>query len=611
MPKKHRADKNERLVSKQLQSEKRQKRIRIIAISVILIVVIAATSIGGWSYYNFQVKPYNQSAIKVNDVTFDLRYYINVLEIFYGKMPSSSLAEYSEYGEQEIETFATYVEQQIIQNEIIRQGSLALGVMIEDSVIEAKLKETNIPVTDEHIDLLRVQELVETQVPSAQPQAHVQAMLLEDEDVAREVIAGLQAGDSFEQVANRLSKIPGSRIANSDLGWVTGREADLTVGSTKFGDIILGTNAGLLSDPVYDDTVTKTFGYWVIKVVEKNEATDTHSTEIHIKGILVGNEQEAYGLIDKLNAGADIDELAREFSQLPGAADGGADLGWMSEIQDTGDFQVLFDLPVNEISAPISDNQTETKGGYWVFDLLEKDDNRALTTDQKNLLDDDFISRCSAELEKDPNYNVESLLTEEMRVFAINKVVLSQGKGSVFIRTGSLPVGEAGVDYFYQLETYGNQKDNTWSVTQGNLPKGLSLDASTGVISGTPEFAGVASLTIQVDSGLHYWDEDFVMRVLLPIGVKTTSLPDAEVGADYSAVLEVVGDIGANTIYKWSIISGSLPDGLELGEFTGYISGTPAAAGTYDFTVQVDDGLAQATQTLSITVLSADIEPGM
>jgi parvulin-like peptidyl-prolyl isomerase len=603
MSKKDRNSKHERFVSKHLHSEQqRQKRVRIIVISAILVVIIAVVSIAGWSYYNFQVKPYNQLAIRVNDVTFDMRYYINILEIFYGNVPLSSLNDYSDYGEQEIETFASYVEQQIVQNEIIRQGSLALGVQIEDSDIEAKLKELNMPVTDERIDLLMVQELIEKQVPSTQPHVHVQAMLLENESVAQEAIARLQAGDSFEQVANGLSKIPGSKIVNGDLGWVNGREADLTVDSTKFGDMILGTNAGVLSSPVYDDTATKAFGYWVIKVVDKNDATDTTSAEIHIKGILVGDEQEANNLIDKLNAGADIDELAKELSELSGAADNGAELGWMTETQDAGDFQVLFDLPVNEISKPISDNQTETKGGYWVFNVLEKDDKRELTTDQKNMLVDDFINRCSAELEKDPNYNVESLLTEEMRVFAINEAVLSQGEGSVFIRTNSLPVGEAGVSYFYQLEAYGNQKGNTWSITKGNLPEGLSLDGSTGVISGIPEFAGVHSLTIEVNSDLHYWTQDFVMRVLLPISVTTSSLPDAQVGVDYSARLEVFSDISTDTIYTWSIISGRLPDGLNLSEATGYIYGTPAAAGTYDFTVQVDDGLAKATRTLSISV---------
>ena len=611
MSKKRRNNKQERFVSKRLNSEQRQKRMRRIIIPVISVVIIAAVSIAGWAYYNFQVKPYNQSVIRVNDVTFDMRYYINALEVFYGNVPTSALNDYADYGEPEIESFANYVEEQIMQNEIIRQGSLALGVQIEDSAIEAKLKESNMPVTDERVDLLMVQELVEKQVPSIQPQVNAQAILLESENVAQEAIARLQAGDSFEQVANSLSKIPDYKIINGDLGWVTGREADLTVDSTKFGDIVLGTNAGVLSSPVYDDSVTKLYGYWVMKVVDKNDATDTHSVEVHIKGILVGNEQEAYDLIDRLNAGADIDELAKEYSELAGAAEGGADLGWMSEIQDVGDFNVLFDLPVNEISAPISDNQTETKGGYWVFNVLEKDDNRALTTAQKNMLDNDLINRCTAELEKDPNYNVESLLTEEMRVFAINEVVLSQGKGAVFIRTGALPAGEVGVNYFCQLETYGNQKGNTWSITEGGLPEGLSLDGSTGVISGMPEFAGVHSLTIEVNSGLHYWTQDFTIRMLLPISVATSSLSDAQVGVAYSAGLEVFGDLSGNTIYKWSIIAGSLPDGLDLNEATGYIYGTPAAAGTYDFTVQVDDGLAKATRALSLNVLAADENPGV
>jgi len=600
MSKKQRNTKHEQFVSKHRNSGSLwRKHGRKIIISIILVVIIAALSVGGWSYYEYQVKPNNQAAIRVNGVSFNLRYYINMLEIYYGDVSPVSLEDYSDYGDQEVEQFAGYVEQQIVQNEIIKQASLAMGVQIERDDIEAKLKKSNTPVTDARVDLLVAQELIEKQVPSTQPQVRIQAMLLENESVAQEVIARLQAGDSFEQVANGLSKIPDSKIVNGDLGWVTGREADLTVDSTKFGDMVLGTNTGGFSNPVYDDTVTKTFGYWVIKVVEKNDATDTTSAAIHIQGILVGSEQEANDVIDKLNADADIDELAKELSELSGAADSGAELGWMIETQDAGDFQVLFDLPLNEISTPISDNQTETKGGYWVFNVLEKDDNRGLTNDQKNMLINDFLERCSAELEKDPEYSVESLLTEEMRVFAINEAVLSQGEGSVFIRTRSLPAGEVGVSYFHQLEAYGNQKGNTWSITEGNLFDGLSLDGSTGVISGIPELSGGHSLTIEVNSGLHYWTQDFVMRVQLPVSVITDSLPDAEIGVDYLVILEAFGE---SFSYTWTIIDGSLPDGLALSETMGRISGTPTTTGTFDFTIQVDDGLGKATQTLSLSV---------
>jgi parvulin-like peptidyl-prolyl isomerase len=598
MPKKQRNNKHERFVIKYLHfGIQRKKLVRITVISLILAVIIAGISTGGWYYYNSQVKPYHQAAIRINDATFDLRYFINMLEIHYGNISPDALYDYTNYGDTEIEQLVGYVEHQIIQNETIKQGSLGLGVQIRRDVIKADLKKSGIPVTNEHIDIQMAQELVEKQVPSAQPQAHVQAMLLENESVGQEAITRLHRGESFNQVANELSKIPNSNIINGDLGWVTPREADLTVDSTKFGDMISGADVDVLSDPSYDDTVTKSFGYWVVKVIERRDATDTASAMIHIKGILVGSEQEAYDVIDKLNAGADIDELAKQVSELSTAADYGAEMGWI--IEGSSGFDELFDLPLNGISGPIGNNQGTTKGGYWVYNVLEKDDGRALTDSQKSMLEDDFLNRCSAELAKDPNYKVETPLTEEMRVLAINDAVLSQGKGSVLMRSSSLPYGEVGISYFYQLEAYGNQKGNTWSIIEGSLMDGLSLDESTGVISGTPKIAGGGGVTIEVNSGFHYCTQDFVTRVLLPVSVTTSSLPDAQAGVEYSATLEVLGE---SSTYTWSIVSGSLPDGLTLDKYTGYISGTPTTSGTYDFTIQVDDGLGKAIKTLSLSV---------
>jgi parvulin-like peptidyl-prolyl isomerase len=600
MPKKQRNNKREHQVYKHKQSEQqRKKRVRRIIISLVLVIVVAAISVGVWSYYNFQVKPYRQASIRVNDVTFNLRYFINTLGIYYGNVSPDTLSNYEAYGDAEIEQFAGFVEQQIIQNETIKQGSLELGVQIERSVIKADLKKSDIPVTDEHIDIRMAQELVEKQVPSTQPQVHVQAMLLESESVAQEAIARLQAGESFDQVANDLSKIPGLKIINGDMGWVTAREADLKVESTKFGDMISGADVNVLSDPLYDDSVSKTYGYWVAEVVEKNDATDTTSASIHIKGILVGTEQEAYDVIDKLNAGADIDELAKQVSELSTAADYGAELGWMIEGGDNGGFDVLFDLPLNGVSAPIGDNQNVTKGGYWVLNVLGKDNNRELTTNQTNTLVEDLLEKCSAELQKDPNYSVEILLTQEMRNLALDEVVLAQGKGSVIIGTGSLPDGEAGLNYSYQLEVYGNKKGNTWSITQGSLPQGLNLDSSTGLISGVPKLAGVSSLTIEVNSGLHYNSQELLIRLHIPVSITTDSLPDGQVEVYYSTMIEIFGDSNA---YIWSIISGTLPDGLTFSQSAGYIYGTPTTAGTYEFTVQVDDGFIKATKTLSLSI---------
>jgi parvulin-like peptidyl-prolyl isomerase len=600
MVKKRRSKKREQFLTKYLHfGLQRKKLVRITVISLVLVLIIGGIGTGGWYYYNSQVKPFKQAVVKVNDVTFDLRYFVNTLEIYYGNISPDALSDYTNYGDTEIEQLAGFIVQQIIRNETIKQGSLALGVQIDRDTVKADLKKSNLPVTDEHIDIVMAQQLVEKQVPSMQPQFHVQAMLLESESVAQEAIDRLQGGESFDQVANDLSKIPSSMIFNGDLGWVTPRQADLTVDSTELGDMISSADVNALSAPSYDDTVTKSFGYWVIKVIEKKDATDTASASIHIKGILVGSEQEAYNVIDQLNAGADIDELAKQVSEVSSAADNGAELGWITEGGDYGDFNTVFDLPLNGISAPIGDNQTETKDGFWVFNILEKDTNRELTTKQENLLVQDLLDSCSAELQKDPNYNVEILLTQEMRNLALDEVVLAQGKGSVVIGMGSLSEGEAGLSYSCQLEVYGNKQGNVWSITQGSLPQGLSMDSDTGLVSGVPILAGVSSLTIKVDSGLHYYTQDLIVRIHLPVSVSTNSLPDGQVGEYYSAIMEVFGD---SKNYTWSIISGSLPDGLAIGQYTGYIYGTPTTTGTYDFTVQVDDGFGKATKSLSLSI---------
>ncbi len=84
--------------------------------------------------------------------------------------------------------------------------------------------------------------------------------------------------------------------------------------------------------------------------------------------------------------------------------------------------------------------------------------------------------------------------------------------------------------------------------------------------------------------------------------ITTNSLPNGTVGTYYSAALSATGGISP---YTWSQISGSLPSGLTMGA-TGEITGTPSAAGTYQFTLLATDAaLATATATLSITIAFA------
>jgi plastocyanin len=85
-----------------------------------------------------------------------------------------------------------------------------------------------------------------------------------------------------------------------------------------------------------------------------------------------------------------------------------------------------------------------------------------------------------------------------------------------------------------------------------------------------------------------------------PLKVLNTSLPAGTAGTAYSAKLKAGG---GDTIYHWSLASGTLPPGLKIA--TGKISGTPTTVGTSSFTVKVTDGETPpmtATKALSITI---------
>lgn len=183
--------------------------------------------------------------------------------------------------------------------------------------------------------------------------------------------------------------------------------------------------------------------------------------------------------------------------------------------------------------------------------------------------------------------------------------------GSPTITTTTLPDGVTGTAYSQTLQATDGLTPYTWSILSGTLPTGLTLAASTGVISGTPTTGQVASFTVQVSDANSQTDTQpltITVDYAAPI-ITTTTLPGGAIGAYYDQTVAVSG---GDPPLSFSIVSGALPGGLLLAAGTGRIEGSPTADGTFNFTVRVTDSQEGAPRTddqaLQIVIVVPPVE---
>ena len=187
---------------------------------------------------------------------------------------------------------------------------------------------------------------------------------------------------------------------------------------------------------------------------------------------------------------------------------------------------------------------------------------------------------------------------------------LTIATGLTILTPAALPTGTTGSFYSQTLAASGGSAPYTWSTISGSLPLGLTV-SSAGAITGTPTSPGTSSFTVRVtDSVGSSMTQAFALTInqqSTGLTILTTSaLPSGTVGVAYSQGFSATG---GSTPYKgWVLASGTLPPGTSLttGVLAGteLLSGTPTAAGTFQFTLQLTDNVNSiAAKQFSVTIV--------
>ncbi|GEM_PF-504999 len=172
--------------------------------------------------------------------------------------------------------------------------------------------------------------------------------------------------------------------------------------------------------------------------------------------------------------------------------------------------------------------------------------------------------------------------------FAEANFPLNIAFGQLNIMTSGLPSGLVGASYSEVIEISGGISPYIWQLVSGGFPRGLILDESTGVISGTPEEGQAATFEIEVRDGTGEKANKSYTLVVEgeALRIQTELLNEALVSKTYQHTLTAKGGIAP---YTWSLKEGEWPQLLTLDQETGIISGIPKKAGDFSLSVQVED----------------------
>jgi hypothetical protein len=147
--------------------------------------------------------------------------------------------------------------------------------------------------------------------------------------------------------------------------------------------------------------------------------------------------------------------------------------------------------------------------------------------------------------------------------------------------------------------------NNPTSYGATGLPPGVSVNSSTGIISGTPTSAGTYSTTVSATNGGGTGTKVIIISINPAAPVVSSSASAS--GTTGSAFTYTITATNNPTSYGAT----GLPPGLSLNSSTGVITGMPTTAGTYIATVSAANAGGTGSKAVTITIIAAGDPAGV
>lgn len=339
MPKRAQVAPPKVLTPRQLSRWQKERRRQRVIFSIGSLIILLIVGVLGFGFYDSRIAPRWQPAVRVNDVTFNTQYFVNYLRVILGNQPKDS---------QTVSSVAHVLAEEIQNNQLVKQAALEFNISVSNEEIDQAIKDSIVSPDDkDKVDnaeiqkrlkqLLsnlkideaffreveantiwrkKLQEKLESQVPTKSEQVKLSDILLDDDVTAADVHAKLEKGEDFAALAKEFSKDEATKEKGGDMGWVPrGLYPDLE--ETAFGlpkgtpSQPIATSSGYYiflvtekeaSKPIAEDTLkilkSRALGNWLQETREKNRLEEY----ITLKGTDQVNPKKLSWILQQLNS---------------------------------------------------------------------------------------------------------------------------------------------------------------------------------------------------------------------------------------------------------------------------------------------------------------------